>query len=262
MSGNNALVVVYLRVSTLGQDTGLEIQRDKVLNWVRFQGLELQPELIFEDKLSGASAERPGLKAALRAALQAAEARQRAGREEPVVLAVYKLDRLGRNAVDVQEALAVLLDAGVRVVALQDGVDSASGMGGALLKLLVSILSTFAELERETIRTRLLDGRRRADVEDKPYASEPRYGRAVGADGRLHEAPAEVAAVELIRRRREEGATLRTIIRELEAAELRPRRAATWSTSVVSRIAKGRREAVKKTKRERIERARAELLRG
>lgn len=261
MSGNRTLVV-YLRVSTLGQDTGLDIQRDKILGWAKFQGLDLEPELVFEDRLSGASADRPGLKGALRAALQAAEAAQRAGESEPVVLAVYKLDRLGRNAVDVQEALAVLLDAGVRVVALQDGVDSTSGMGAALLKLLVSILSTFAELERETIRTRLLDGRRRADAGDRPYASEPRYGRKVGDDGLLHEAPDEVAAVSLIQKRRGEGVSVRAICRELELLGLKPRRAAKWSPSVVQRIANGRRERKKATKRERIDRARAELLRG
>lgn len=103
------------------------------------------------------------------------------------VLVVYKLDRLGRSSIDLQEALAVLHDAGVRVVSLADGVDSASGMGAALLKLLTSILSTFAEMEKEAIRVRLLDGRKRADAENRVYASEPRYGRRVsdGKDGEL-----------------------------------------------------------------------------
>jgi site-specific DNA recombinase len=260
----NGVIVPYLRVSTLGQDTGLEIQWEKIQKWAEFQGLELllELELVYQDKLSGAGGadDRPGLKAALRAALQAAEdARQR--QASPPVLVVYKLDRLGRNAVDVQEALAVLLDAGVRVVALADGIDSASGMGAALLKLLVSILSTFAELERETIRTRLLDGRRRADQANKPYASEPRYGRRVGEDGQLHEDAGELAAVEMIRKLRGEGKSVRAICSALVDAGHRPRRGATWSTSVVHRIAKGTRREKKTAKRGRIERARQELLR-
>lgn len=248
MSGNT--VIAYLRVSTLGQDTGLDIQRDKILGWARFEGLELKPELVFEDRLSGASDDRPGLKAALRAALQT----------EDAVLVVYKLDRLGRSAVDVQEALEVLLDARVRVVALADGVDSASGMGATLLKLFVSVLSTFAELERETIRTRLLDGRRRADAENRRYASEPRYGRVVGADGQLQPAHEEQAAIALIRQRHAEGISVRSTIAELKALGLKPRRASTWSTSVVQRIRKGREQPKKTKKRGRVERARAELL--
>lgn len=251
MSGNTVLVA-YLRVSTLGQDTGLDIQREKILGWARFEGLELHPELVFEDRLSGANDDRPGLKAALRAALEAA------GRA-PTALVAYKLDRLGRSAVDVQEALEVLLDAGVRVVALADGVDSASGMGATLLKLFVSVLSTFAELERETIRTRLLDGRRRADHANKPYASEPRYGRRMGEDGLLHDAPEEAAAVALIQRLHGEGRSVRATIAELELQGFKPRRAARWSTSVVQRIRCGR-EKAKTKKRGRIERARAELL--
>ena len=251
MSGDT-LVVAYLRVSTLGQDTGLEIQREKIQGWARFQGLDLKLELVFEDKVSGASTDhRPGLKAALRAALQGA------GR---AVLVVYKLDRLGRNAVDVQEALAVLLDAGVRVVALADGVDSASGMGAALLKLLVSILSTFAELERETIRTRLLDGRRRANAENRIYASEPSYGRRIGPDEQLHEDAGELAAITLIRALYGEKKSLRAICKALEDAGHKPRRAKRWSPSVVHRIATGERREKKASKSGRIDRARAQLL--
>lgn len=167
----------YQRVSTLQQadGEGLGVQRDKIEAWCRYQGLPIAT--IEEDVgISGAAMDnRPGFKRAIRLALQlGAEA----------VLVCAKLDRLGRNAIDVQETLALLLDAGVRVVSLGDGIDSASGMGSALLKLLTSILATFAELEKETIRQRLLDGRMRANRENRRYASEPRYGRRLGDDGR------------------------------------------------------------------------------
>src|SRR5512137_2076592 len=142
-----ANAVGYVRVSGLSQVTdgdGLGVQREKIAAWCHYQGQTLQA--VHEDAgVSGASTDnRPGLRSALRAVLQLG-----AGG----VLVVYKLDRLGRSAVDVQEALAVLADAGVRVVAIADGIDTASGMGAALLKLLTSILATFAELEKESIRT-------------------------------------------------------------------------------------------------------------
>src|ERR1700722_1298890 len=135
------VVVGYLRVSTLSQVTdgdGLGVQRDKIAGWCAYQGLP-SPRLEQDAAVSGASTEnRPGLHRALHAVFEAGSG---------AILVVYKLDRLGRNAIDVQEVLAALLDAGVRVVSLADGVDSASGMGAALLKLLTSILATLAELE-------------------------------------------------------------------------------------------------------------------
>lgn len=252
-------VVAYTRVSTLGQDTGLEIQREKIQGWAKFQGLKLEPELVFEDRLSGANDDRPGLKAALRGVLQAAAADKRGKEREAPVLVVYKLDRLGRNAVDVQEALAVLLDADVRVVALADGVDSTSGMGAALLKLLVSILSTFAELERETIRLRLLAGRERANGANRPYASEPAYGRRL-VDGVLLEHAGEVRAAARARELRDAGKSYGEIAKTMLDEDLRPRRAATWSKAVLHRLVTGVRAARPKKKATRIARARAELL--
>ncbi len=201
-------VIGYVRVSTNTQVTdgdGLGIQRDRIGAWCSYQGMP-NPEVHEDAGISGTADDRSGLKAALRAAL---------GRGSQATLVVYKLDRLGRNAIDVQEALAVLLDAGVRVVALADGVDSASGMGSALLKLLTSILATFAELEKEGIRVRLLDGRRRADAQDRVYASEPRYGRRVAEAeaGTLVVDDLEARAIVRIEELRAEGLSYRSIAR-------------------------------------------------
>lgn len=246
----------YLRVSTLAQVNdghGLDVQRAKIEAWCAYQGVELAA-VESDAGISGASMDnRPGLKRVLRAVLQAGEG---------AVLVVYKLDRLGRNAIDVQETLAVLLDAGVRVVSLSDGVDSASGMGAALLKLLTSILATFAELEKENIRARLLDGRKRADAENRTYASEPRYGRRVAdpEQGILAADAEEVRAVERIKALRAGGASYRAIVAALEAEGIRPRHADRWTLSVVHAIATGRRAKPRPAKASRIARARAELL--
>jgi len=246
----------YVRVSTLSQcenGDGLGAQRDRISAWCQYQGIALAE--IHEDAgISGASTDnRPGLRAALRSVLQ-----QGGG----AVLVTYKLDRLGRTAVDVQEVLAVLLDAGVRVVSISDGIDSASGMGATLLKLLISILAAFAELEKETIRSRLLDGRRRADLNNRTYASEPRYGRHVvdPQEGTLEVHDAEAAAVARIHELHAEGRSYREIAVTLDAEGYRPRRAASWSHVVVGRIASGKRTAKKPPTAKRIERARAWLL--
>jgi DNA invertase Pin-like site-specific DNA recombinase len=251
------VVVGYVRVSTLTQVTegdGLGVQRDRIRGWCAYQCLPAAH--IEEDAAaSGASTDnRPGLHHALRAVFEAG-----AG----AILVVYKLDRLGRNAIDVQEVLAALLDSGVRVVSLADGVDSASGMGGALLKLLTSILATFAELEKETIRTRLLEGRRRADATDRAYAVEPRYGRHAAGDGSnaLVRAPDEERAIARIRALRTKGLSYRAICTALLEEGIRPRRAAMWSPIVVQRIATGHRaSSERRSTSTRTARVRAEIL--
>jgi site-specific DNA recombinase len=174
----------------------------------------------------------------------------------------YSLSRLGRDALDVQEAISVLLHAGVRVVSISDGVDSASGMGATVLRIVVSVLSMIAELERETIRTRLLDGRRRADANNKVYASEPRYGRRVvdPRQGDLREDPHEVHAIEAIKGLHTEGHSYRMIAQLLDEMGIKPRRASTWNHVVVGRIATGRRQPKKSATARRIERATAEWL--
>jgi DNA invertase Pin-like site-specific DNA recombinase len=259
-SSDDAISVVgYLRVSTASQVTdgdGLGVQRDRIASWCAYQGLP-EPRLEQDAGISGASTEnRPALARALRLAFEA-------GRR--AVLVVYKLDRLGRNAIDVQEVLAALLDSGVRVVSLGDGIDSASSMGSAMLKLLVSVLATFAELEKDTIRTRLLEGRRRADAMDRTYAVEPRYGRRVATHGskELVTDEGEAYALRRILALRGEGRSYRAICDALEREGVRPRRAVKWSPTVVMRIATGKRPGrVTKTTSARTARVRAEILQG
>jgi DNA invertase Pin-like site-specific DNA recombinase len=247
-------VIGYVRVSTLSQvaeGDGLGVQRDRITAFCSYQGLG-EPQIEEDAGISGASTDnRPALRRALRMVLEGGPGS---------VLLVYKLDRLGRNAIDVQEALAVLLDAGVRVVALADGIDSASGMGAALLKLLTGILATFAELEKESIRTRLLDGRRRADQSDRPYASEPRYGRRVAGEKRLEPAADEQAAVARMKELRAAGLSYRAIAAQLLAEGHRPRRAPAWPPIVIQRICTGTRPPQPRAASQRIARARAELL--
>lgn len=233
----------YARVSTISQVTdgdGLGVQRERIAAWCAYQGATLAA--LHEDAgVSGSVTDRPGLRAALRAVLEAGPG---------ATLVVYKLDRLGRDALHVQETIAVLLDAGVRLVAIADGVDSASGLGGALLRVLTSLLASFAEVEKENITTRLRDGRARAKSQGKRYSRESAYGLE----------PGEGATVERIRALRAQGLTYAAICAALDAEGIRPRRAASWSPIVVQRIATGRRTPRKPKPSERVARARAEIM--
>lgn len=218
----------YVRVSTLGQveGEGLGVQREKVVGWCRFQQVHLLE--VHEDAgVSGATMARPGLQLALARV-----------REVPQgILVVPRLDRLGRNAIEVQVTLRDLLERGVRVVAIGDGIDTASGMGASIVKLLVSILASFAELEREVIKTRLLDGRLRAKREKRVYSAEPQLGLRVDVGGeKLVDAPEELAALQRARELRLGGASYRGIAKTLDQEGHRPRRAPRWQAAVVRRM--------------------------
>jgi DNA invertase Pin-like site-specific DNA recombinase len=229
----------YVRVSTIGQvdGEGLGVQRDRIESWCSYQRVPLKG--LFEDAgISGASTDnRPGFIEAISKVLELGER---------AVFVVSKLDRLGRNSIDVQRTLASLIEAGVRVVAINDGVDSGSGMGNSILKLLTTILASFAELEKDVIRSRLMDGRKRADKGNRVYSSEPRYGRRVGEDGStLVEVPEELATIKRVKVLRERGLSFRDIGKALLKEGLRPRRARAWSPAVVRRLVLGSRGSSK-----------------
>lgn len=60
----------------------------------------------------------------------------------------FKLSRFGRNAADVLSTLQVMQDFGVNIICVEDGIDSSKDAG----KLMNSVLSVVAEIERENIR--------------------------------------------------------------------------------------------------------------
>ena len=68
---------------------------------------------------------------------------------------VFKLSRFGRNAADVLATLQVMQDFGVNLICVEDGIDSSKDAG----KLMISVLSAVAEIERENIRVQTMEGR-------------------------------------------------------------------------------------------------------
>ena len=68
---------------------------------------------------------------------------------------VFKLSRFGRNAADVLATLQVMQDFGVNLICVEDGIDSSRDAG----KLMISVLSAVAEIERENIRVQTMEGK-------------------------------------------------------------------------------------------------------
>lgn len=143
------LTIAYLRVSTADQTT--ENQRREV------EAAGFTPALTFSDTLSGTTkaAERAGFMAAL-GALKAAEG--------PRQLVVTKLDRLGRSTADVLDTIRQLSTIGAEVIVLQLGkLDLTSPAG----KLMLTMLSAVAEMERDLLVERTHAGLARARAQGK-----------------------------------------------------------------------------------------------
>ncbi|MCY9873957.1 recombinase family protein [Vibrio barjaei] len=79
-------------------------------------------------------------------------------------LVVLKLDRLGRNNIDVQQTVSLLDSKGIRVVCLDLPVADLSSSEG---RLMLQMFSAFAEFERNRIRERTQEGLVRAKAEGK-----------------------------------------------------------------------------------------------
>ncbi len=133
----------YLRVSTIGQTT------DNQLHEIDAAGFKVEPRRVIAETVSGSvpTSMRRGF-------------RRLVDRLEPNdVLVVTKLDRLGRNAMDVGSTVAQLAEIGVHVHCLAlGGVDLTSSTG----KLTMNVISAVAEFERDLLIERTQAGLERA----------------------------------------------------------------------------------------------------
>lgn len=93
---------------------------------------------------------------------------------------VYKLSRFGRNAADILNSLELIQSFGVELICVEEGIDSSQTSG----KLLISVLSAVAEIERENILEQTMNGRREKARQGKWNGGPPPYGYSI-CDGAL-----------------------------------------------------------------------------
>ena len=141
--------VIYLRVSTEMQIDGFSLdgQRTGLTKFAEREGMSVVK--IYEDAgKSGKSIEgRPSFQRMLTDIYE--------GLKVDYVL-VYKLSRFGRNAADILNSLEFIQSYDVNLICIDEGIDSSQTSG----KLLISILSAVAEIERENIIEQTMNGRR------------------------------------------------------------------------------------------------------
>ena len=128
----------YARVSTSTQSLDIQIDALKEAG--------VKESRIFSDKESGSHTNREGLQL-LRVKVEVGD-----------VVLVKKLDRLGRNTLDMIQLIKEFDDLGVSIRFLDDGISTEGTMG----KMVVTILSAVAQAERQRILERTNEGRMEA----------------------------------------------------------------------------------------------------
>lgn len=147
-------VFAYCRVSTLEQTT--ENQRREI----EAAGFAIRAQRLIEEHISGsvAASERPGF------------IRLLDRMENGDVLIVTKLDRLGRNAMDIRKTVEQLAVSDIRVHCLAlGGVDLTSPAG----KMTMQVISAVAEFERDLLLERTHSGIARAKSAGKRFGRPP-----------------------------------------------------------------------------------------
>lgn len=157
-------VFAYARVSTVEQLT--ENQREQIAR----AGYHIAPKRFIEEQISGSvpAVQRPGFQRLLERM------------DEGDTLIVTKLDRIGRDSIDVQQTVERFQSEGIRLVVLQLGnLDLTSSAGSLMVKMLAAV----ADFERDLIIERTQAGQARARAAGKhmgrPAKTTPDQQRAI-----------------------------------------------------------------------------------
>jgi putative DNA-invertase from lambdoid prophage Rac len=142
-------VFAYCRVSTNEQTT------DNQILAIRNAGYSIQTNRVVAEKISGKT---PALKRSEFSNLINHKL------EPTDTLIVQKLDRLGRDSIDVQSTVNYIIDKGIKLIVLDLPEPDLSSPNG---RMLVGLFSVFAEFERNRISERTKDGQARARSQGK-----------------------------------------------------------------------------------------------
>jgi putative DNA-invertase from lambdoid prophage Rac len=190
----------YVRVSTAKQASegdSLEVQRREIEGYALMKGFKLDG-VVVEEGVSGSVplAERPA-GSPLVAKLAKGD-----------VIVAAKLDRIFRSALDALQTVEALRARGVKLHLIDIGGDvSGNGISG----LFFTIVSAFAQFERERIRERIGAAKADQKARNRFLGGFKPFGYRVTDEGELVEDPDEQAAIKRMVAMRKRKKTLREI---------------------------------------------------
>lgn len=161
-----ATAVIYARVSSIGDRQSTERQVEDLKRYVAISNMDLV--YVFEEKMSGAKENRPILKECVDYCIS----------NHVDTLCVSEISRLGRSVKIVVNTIDELTKAGVNIYIqnIQLNTLDNDGQPNPIAKIITAVLSSFSEVERNLIISRLQSGRKLA-IEKKNI----KFGRKVGS---------------------------------------------------------------------------------
>jgi DNA invertase Pin-like site-specific DNA recombinase len=135
---------VYIRIST--NDQHMDMQQNELPQYCQFRQWDVVET--YQDTMSGAKDRRPALDRLM------ADAKR--GKFDVVV--VWRFDRFARSTRFLLEALELFNSLGIDFVSIRESIDTSTPTG----KMTFTILAAVAELERSTIRERVIAGQKAA----------------------------------------------------------------------------------------------------
>jgi site-specific DNA recombinase len=221
--------IAYVRVSTEEQsETGVSLaaQEAKIRSYCELYGIELV-RVVVDAGESGKSLDRPGIQEAL----------ERLDRKEADGLVIAKLDRLSRNVGDWNWLISNYFGEkpGKQVWSVNDEIDTRTATG----RMVLNVMMTIYQWERETIGERTKDALRYKKTQNQRVSGRIPYGKALAADGiTLVPCGTEQEVLTTIRELRNNGMTLTAIAAELNARGIQKREGGKWEHTFVSRLLK------------------------
>jgi len=187
MANKKTKVYMYTRVSTSTQVDGysLDAQKERIKKYAEAFDYELVGE--YED--AGKSGKSIQGRAEFKKMMEDIES----NKDGVSYVLVFKLSRFGRNAADVLSMLQLMQDYDVNLICVEDGIDSSKDAG----KLMISVLSAVAEIERENILVQTMEGRKQKAREGKWNGGFSPYGYKL-IKGKLEIEDTEAEAIRII----------------------------------------------------------------
>ena len=140
---------IYTRVSTAAQVEGysLDAQIEALRNYAKYREYEIAGEYCDAGVSGGSVSGRLAFQSMITDIVEQ--------KEDICCVLVFKLSRFGRNSADVLKYMQLLMDYGISLVSVHESIDSATQSG----KLMLTILSAVAEIEKENITAQFMAGK-------------------------------------------------------------------------------------------------------
>jgi DNA invertase Pin-like site-specific DNA recombinase len=212
----------YIRVSTdkqADQGVSLEAQRAKIEAYAMLYDLEMVDYVI--ETGSAKNTDREGLQNALQALI----------RGEAEALVVVKLDRLTRSVGDLGRLVEAYFQKHA-LLSVGEQIDTRSAAG----RLVLNVLASVSQWEREAIGERTSAAMQHMKAEGMYTGGKPPYGFGL-VNGELLKNAGEQAVLDLVRKYRAKGLSLRKIAQALASKGFKSRGGKAFVLSSVARMA-------------------------